>query len=223
MRYLPINLDVRNKPVVVIGGGTVAARKCAALLAAGARITVIAPAIAPPLETLVAEGTIAHHATSYTSAALTGAFLVIAATDSPEVNRAVADEAATHGILAEITDSPELGSFTSPAFVSRGELLISVATGGRAPALSAAIRAELAERYGPEYARITSLLGAVREKLLTASGNHTYNKKILNELAERLPVLLRKNATADIDQLLRQLCGPDCSLAALEPGPKDVP
>ncbi len=94
MRYFPINLDLRDKPVVIVGGGAVAARKCQALLAAGARVTVIAPTLAGPLRGLAEErGSDPSGAQIQGEGDLAGAFLVFAATDSRLVNRAVANEA----------------------------------------------------------------------------------------------------------------------------------
>ena len=203
MRYFPINLDLRGKPVVIVGGGAVAARKCQALLAAGARVTVIAPTLAGSLRGLVENGGVTHLARKYSEGDLAGACLVFAATDSRMVNRAVANEAKRNGIPADITDAPELGDFTSPAVISRGDLLITVSTGGEFPALARKVRMELEKRYGPEYADLIKILGKVREKLLTEKANSPYNKKILNQLVELdLPELLKKNSAAEIDHLL---------------------
>jgi len=222
MRFYPINLDIRGKPVVIIGGGAVAARKCHVLLAAGARVTVIAPTLGNPLQELAANGRVNHQARKYTEGDLVGACLVFAATDSRIVNRAVAKEAKEYEIPADIADAPELSDFTSPAVITRGDLLITVATGGESPALARKVRMELEKRYGPEYAVLIKILGKVREKLLTEKANSSYNKKILNQLVEQdLPALLKKNSAAEIDHLLLKLCGPGFSLAELGMGKKD--
>jgi len=222
MRYFPVNLDIRGKPVVVVGGGTVAARKCLTLLAAGARVTVIAPAVTAPLQGLAQRGEISHLARRYTAGDLAGAFLAFAATDSSLVNRAVAEEAKKSGILADVVDAPELSAFASPAVISRGGLMITVSTGGEAPALARKIRGELEQCYGPEYAELIKILGRVREKLLTEKKNSSYNKKILLTLVEQdLPALLKKRSAAEIDNLLRKHCGPGFSLAELGMGEKD--
>src|SRR6516162_2643286 len=112
MRYFPINLDIRDKPVVIVGGGAVAAHKCRALLAAEARITVIAPTLGPLLQELAEQGRIVHVAREYSEGDLAGAFLVFAAANSRTVNRAVAGEARVRGILADIVDAPDMGNFT---------------------------------------------------------------------------------------------------------------
>ncbi len=221
MRYFPINLDLRDKAAVVVGGGAVAARKCSALLDAGARVTVIAPVLDASLEKMRRSGRLLHLAREFAPGDLAGAFLAFAVTDSPAVNRAVADEAKAGAILADIADAPELGSFTLPAVMRRGELQIAVSTGGKSPALARRIRAELEALYGPEYGAALELLGAVREKLLTEKGNSAYNKEIFNDLAGRLPALIRNGSTAEIDDLLKKLLGPGCTLAGLDLTGKD--
>jgi precorrin-2 dehydrogenase/sirohydrochlorin ferrochelatase len=222
MRYFPINIDIRGKPVVVVGGGAVAARKCLALLAADARVTVIAPILAVPLRELVEKGVVRHLARKYSSGDIAGAFLVFVATDNYSVNQAVAKEAKNSGILTDIADDPDSGDFTSPAVISRGELMITVSTGGESPFLSRRIREELEERYGPEYAVLIKLLGRVREKLLTENRNSSYNKKILFSLLEHdLPAFLKNHSAVEINHLLHEHCGPGFSLADLGMGEKD--
>jgi precorrin-2 dehydrogenase/sirohydrochlorin ferrochelatase len=222
MRYYPINLDIDGREVVVVGGGTVASRKCLPLVASGARVRVIAPRLDPSLANLAQSGQVSHTARKYAPGDLAGAFLVFAASSDPEVNKAVAAEARTRGILADIADAPGLGSFTSPAIVSRGDLLIAISTGGRSPALAQRIRAELENRFGPEYATALAILGAIREKLLTETGNSAYNKKIFNALVDRdLPALVKYKSRDDIDRLLVELFGPGFTLAELGVEEKD--
>lgn len=223
MRYFPINLDIRGRRVVVVGGGTVSARKCLSLLDAGARITVIAPELDDRLMALLEQGEISHLARGFAPGDLAGAFLVFAATDSPAINAAVAEEAKARGILADIADAPELGDFTLPAIARRGDLQIAVSTGGKSPALARRIRDELAARYGPEYEAALVLLGTLREKLLTDKGNSAYNKELLNELVGHdLPTLIKSHSTAELDRLLTKLFGPGFTLAGLGVGEKDT-
>lgn len=206
MRYLPINLDVRGKAVVVVGGGTVAARKSRQLLSAGAKVTVIAPELGKPLITLVGKGRIKHHSRPYRSGDLKGASLAFAATSDIETNLMVAKEAKSVNIPVAVVNAPEAGSFISPAVVSRGDLLLTVSTGGRAPLLSSHIRKELEARYGPEYGSLTELLAMVREKLLTEHRGTSYNKKILQAIIEAgLPKAGAGGKTIDIDTLMAAL------------------
>ena len=90
-----------------------------------------------------------------------------------------------------------------------------------APTLSAAIKRELIPLFGTEYAKSLRLLGIVREKLLTNGGGSTYNKRVLSELAERLPPLFASNATAEIDKLLQKHLGQSDVLSAFESAIED--
>ena len=224
MRYLPINLDIRARTVVIVGGGEVASRKCGLLRAGGASVTIIAPEVAPVLQALADAGEIRCLARGYEPGDLAGAFLVYAATDQPAVNRAVADDARSAGALVEVCTEPASGDFTSPAVVARGDFTIAIATGGAAPALAARIRHDLEGRFDPAYGEAVALLGAVREKLLTANEASAYNKRILKELADAdLPHLFRNRAYAEIDRLLATLCGPGFTLSTLGVPEKDNP
>ena len=224
MRYFPINLDIRDRIAVIVGGGRVADRKCRILLDAGAAVRVVAPCLAPPLADLVRAGQVTHLAREYAAGDLAGACLAFAATSDPEVNRTVAEEAKAAGILANIADAPEAGTFTVPSSLCRGDLLVTVSTAGRSPALARAIRRQLEPLFGPEHALSLELLGKLREKLLTAGGDRTYNDEIFNDLvAHDLPQLFRNGATRDIDNLLLRLFGPGFTLADLGVGERDQP
>jgi precorrin-2 dehydrogenase/sirohydrochlorin ferrochelatase len=222
MKYLPIHLDVRGRKVVLVGAGSVAERKCLSLLEAGARVTLIGPDIASGLKKLVSEGKIRHLDREYREGDLENSVLVFAATNHHEVNMAVAAEAVNLGIPANIADSPEKSTFISPAIMARGELLITVSTGGKSPALAQKIRKELEAVYGPEYDPTLHLLGAVREKLLTEKRDSQYNKKLIVELVSRdLPGLYRKKSYNEIDRLLVEIFGPGFTLVNLGVGKKD--
>lgn len=224
IRYLPLNLDVRGRPVLFVGGGRVALRKCRTVLAAGAVVTVVAPALDSELGDLAAQGQVRHLARPYRPGDLAGFSLAYAATSDPSVNRAVAAEAADRHVLVEVVDAPELGNVTSPSVVMQGGLLLTVSTGGAAPAFAGALREELEERFGPEYGSALRLLGAVREKLLTERSGDAYNKQILSRLARSgLPTLFRHRDLAAIDRLLHDLIGPGFSLVELGIPGEDTP
>lgn len=216
MPRLLISLDMNEKQVVVVGGGTVAARKCLQLVRNQAHVTVIAPMLAPSMGRLVISGLVRHKARSFEPGDLSGAFLVYAATDDADVNRRVTEEARENGLLVNSADDPSSSSFSSTAQVRRGGLTLAVATDGASPALARRIRRDLAKAYGREYAQAVRLMGAVREKLLTQTPNRTYNKQIFNALAASdIPELFRKGQLAEIDRFLLGQCGPGFSLSDL--------
>lgn len=147
---------------VVVGGGAVAERKVGDLIAGSARPTVISPSLTPQLEAWAAQGLITHTARAYQPGDLAGAFLVIAATDNPQTNALVAEGGRAAGALVNVADRPDDGNFHTVATVRRGDLLLTVSTGGASPRVAARIRSELAAAYGEEYGELLRLLRAVR-------------------------------------------------------------
>ena len=147
---------------IIVGGGEVGQRKASELVASGARPLIISPRLTSVLTTWVESKTIDHLARGYQVGDLAGAFLVIAATDDPEVNAAVAEEAAAVGALVNIADSPDNGTFHTVATVRRGELLLTVSTGGASPMVAARIRRDLEATYGEEYGALLALLRRIR-------------------------------------------------------------
>lgn len=165
MTLYPVNLNINNRSCIVIGGGSVAERKVNALLAAGACVTVLSPEVTPKLTELIQQKRVVHVARTYVAGDVAGSFIVICATNHGEVNKLVADEAHKGGALVNVADAPELGNFNVPAQITHGDLLITLSTGGKSPALAKKLRAELAERYGPEYGIYLELLAEARVKM----------------------------------------------------------
>lgn len=218
MGYLSFNIQIEGKSIVVVGGGRVAERKVCNILPAGALLTVISPTVTFELQKFRECGMISHLPRKYQPGDLDGAFMAIAATNDRDTNRLVAENARRLGILAEITDNPSSGNITSPAIIRQGDLSLAISTNNLAPSLSAAIKRELTPLFGPEYARSVSLLGLVREKLLTDGGGSTYNKQVLSDLAEKLPALFASGAIGKIDALLQKHLGQGYTLSAFESG-----
>ena len=182
MHYFPICLDLSGKVCIVIGGGQVAERKIRSLLECGARITVVSPELTDAVAELAASGRINLLQRPYQDGDLQGSFLTIAATDDPEVQQAVQAEAERHNLLLNVADVPERCNFILPATLRRGDLAISVSTGGKSPALARQIRQELEDRFDAAYALYTALLGAIRPFVLQQSRSHQENKKIFSSL-----------------------------------------
>lgn len=215
LRYYPVNLDLHDRLVVIVGGGAVAARKARRLVSAGARLRVIAPELDDRLAALAAAGDLTHLARCYVSGDLQGALLAFAATDDAAVNLAVAAEAKRLGILIDVVDAPRRSDFTTPALLERGDLLITVSTGGASPGLSRRIVSQLEPLFGEEYAQAVTLLAEVREKILTEKGGSAYNERVFAELAAlNLPDMIKNGQRDAIDQLLLKL-----SASGSDPGP----
>jgi siroheme synthase-like protein len=168
MQY-PVNLVLEGRTCLVVGGGRVAARKVEGLLACGATVRVVAPHVGTALRQLPG---VRWEERPWLPADLDGAWLVIAATDDPGANRAVYEEGERRGVWVNGADDPANCSFTLPSVVRRGDLAVSVSTGGRSPALAAWLRRRLEGQIGPEYAVLLDLLSAERDGL-KASGRST--------------------------------------------------
>lgn len=187
-------------------GEGVAARKARRLVAAGARVTVVAPQLDAALAALADAGSVTHLQRRYLPGDLDGALLAFAASSDAQVNLAVAAEARERGVLTDVVDAPHEGSFTTPAVLERGDLLITVSTGGASPALSRRIIKDLEGQFGKEYAEAVAVLGALREKILTVNGGNAYNERVFSELAALdLPALIRNGQREAIDQILLKL------------------
>jgi precorrin-2 dehydrogenase / sirohydrochlorin ferrochelatase len=206
VRYYPINLDLSGKSVVIVGGGTVAARKAQRLIAAGARLSVVAPVLDERISSLAAAGSLVHLGRPYQYGDLEGAQLVFAATDDPATNSAVANEARERGVLVDVVAAPREGDFTTPAVLCRGDLLITASTAGASPGLARRVIKELEPLFGEEYAQTVTLLAEVREKLLTEKGGSAYNERVFAELAALdLQTLSKSDREQFVDQLLLRL------------------
>ncbi len=159
----PICLDLLGRRCVVVGGGTVAEQKVRGLLDGAGDVVVVAGQLSVGLEALGQCGEVTVVLRDYAAGDLDGAFLAIAATDDPDVNAAVYEEATAAGVLINSVDDVVHCQFSVPSIVRRGELTVAISTGGRAPALSKRLRTRLSTHLGPEYGELVALVGEVRE------------------------------------------------------------
>jgi len=167
MDLYPIHLNLQGRRCLLVGGGAVAARKAAGLRAAGADILLVSPEAAPALQAMAQDHEIEWRREVYGTGHLDGVFLVMACTDNRAVNAAVTCEASARNLLVLCADDPGAGSFVSPAVVRRGDLLLTVSTGGAGPTLAAVLRERLEAEFGPEWAEMAQIIGAMREIVKT--------------------------------------------------------
>ena len=170
MKYYPVFLDIRGKKCVVVGGGDVAARKAERLLDCGAKVFVISPNISPAIAALKEKKIISHIAARYSGDLINGAALVIGATDDEKTNAAISLDARKQGIPVNIVDDPQKCDFILPSLVQRGDLAITIGTGGKSPALARHLREELEAKYGKEYETLLNILGNLRVKMVKNEG-----------------------------------------------------
>lgn len=194
---------------VVVGGGPVAERKVAGLLDAGAQPTVISPTLTPTLAEWKGAGRIMHLPRVFAAGDLAGAALVIAATDDDAVNTAVATEGRDNGALVNVANEPAVGNFHTVGTVRRGDLLLTVSTGGRSPTLAAQLRAELASRYGPEYAAALRRMAQLRAIPDTVVPPHTRRALAAWLCSEQALGWLCEGSDDRVDAVLQQLLTAD--------------
>jgi precorrin-2 dehydrogenase/sirohydrochlorin ferrochelatase len=163
--FYPIFLQLQSREVLVVGGGPVAERKVESLLAAGASVTVVAPEITSGLAALQARNAIQVHRRNFENTDLQNVLLVVSATDDPGVQQQIAREARSQGVLVNTVDQPSLCDFVMPATVRRGDVVVAVSTGGKSPALAAALRKKLEGWITGDAARAARLLGEVRSEV----------------------------------------------------------
>jgi precorrin-2 dehydrogenase/sirohydrochlorin ferrochelatase len=208
MRYFPIQLDIRGRACLVVGGGGVGTRKVTSLLACGARVTVVSPAASEELRGLADRGQIELRRREYVSADIQDMFLVIGATDDETLNRRISADAERARLLCNIADRPEKCNFILPAVVQRGDLVVTVSTSGRSPALAKKLRRELQAQFGEEYARLLDLMGAVRRRLLAQAHAPEEHKPIFERLIHSdILTWIREGRRHDIDRLLADVLG----------------
>lgn len=168
MDFLPIFLNLHDKPCLIVGGGRVALRKAELLLRAGSQVTALAPAFHPDFEPLAEAGRVALEHKAFEPEDLTGFFLVIAATDDRLLNTAIATTAQQRGILINVVDQPELCNFILPAIVDRSPVTIAISSGGRAPVLARLLRTQLESLIPANFGKLAELAGRFRSQVKRA-------------------------------------------------------
>jgi precorrin-2 dehydrogenase/sirohydrochlorin ferrochelatase len=208
----PVSLILEETSCLVVGGGTVALRKIESLLAAGARVTVVSPKMSPDVEALEKVELLQRE---FQPEDLLGKFLVISATDDRSVNEAVARAAKERGILVNVVDVPELCNFFVNSLVHRGDLAISVSTGGASPALAKRIRQELEEQYGEEYAFFLELMREYRPRIIERFPDPQRRQKVFEGIvSSKIEVMLKERG----ERIARETIEAIINRAEEEPG-----
>ena len=209
MKYYPVHLKIQSRNCLVVGGGSVGTRKVAMLLECGGNVTVVSPAITRQLEDLASSRLIKLRKRSYQTGDLDGMFLVIGATNDERLNRQISSDADRLNTLCNIADRPEVCNFILPSIVHRDDLVITISTSGKSPAMAKKLRKMLENQFGKEYGKFLQLMGAVRKKLLSQAHEPEAHKHIFERLiASDLIAMIRDNRLKDADSLLFEILGP---------------
>ncbi len=163
--WFPVQLDLRGRRVLVVGGGTVAESKVFQLLDAHAVVTVVSPRLSDRLDGWRRDGLFLWEARRFEVADIAGVFIAVAATDDPEVNRSVWEAGEAAAVPVNAADDPDHCSFILPATHRHGDLIVAVSTGGHAPALAVRIRDRMAEDLDEAYGPYVAMLGAHRDQI----------------------------------------------------------
>lgn len=214
----PLSLDLESRPVLVVGGGPVAARKLTELLRSGASITLIAPQADPAVERLASALTMLRR--PFQAGDEKGHYLVFACTDDPAVNGEIARLCGQGNILCNVADDSEAGSFHVPGVIRKGAVTLTVSTGGAVPGLTRYLKRILSEAIGDEVADLAALLRGFRISVRTRSPGGPGREKA-REILESLPYrklleTLRAEGPAAVEAYLAARLAEDASGTTLK-------
>jgi siroheme synthase-like protein len=204
----PVSLELRGRRAVVVGDEAVALGKVDGLLAAGARVTVIAEGPDAELGRLEHDDRVRVHRRGFEPSDLDGALLCVATDPDRAVRSAIYREAQARNVLVNMVDDIPRCDFAAPAIVRRGDLVIAVSTAGRSPALARRLREDLEERYGPEWVDVVEVLGTARDATLPALpdvGDRARRWRTALDLDEVVDLVRQDRAEEARDRLVRRL------------------
>ena len=176
MDYLPLFLQLRLQPVVVVGGGRIALRKVELLRKSGAQITVVSPELRAELQQLELRGELTYIAARFAEAHIEGATLVVAATNDHEVNASVSVAARARRIPVNVVDTPALSTFIFPAIVDRSPIIVATSSGGESPVLARRVREQIEALLPEKLGALARFMGGPaqgRAKHVGCSGTAT--------------------------------------------------
>ena len=185
MQLLPIFLRLEGRPALLVGAGNVALEKIGSLLKTGLHLRVIAPEARQEVQALAAEGTLEWVQREFLPDDLNGMFLVIAATDKPDVNAAVYQAAIERNVPCNSVDDIPNCDFYFGSVVRRGDLQVAISTAGESPALAQRLRREIDEQLPHDLGPWLAELGALRREVLATHPRGEERKLLLHELAQR--------------------------------------
>jgi uroporphyrin-III C-methyltransferase/precorrin-2 dehydrogenase/sirohydrochlorin ferrochelatase len=178
----PIFVRLQGRPVLLVGAGSVAESKVAALLASGAHVTVVAPQATVSIAKWAAEAKLRWVGREFVPEDVDGMTLVVAAVPA-DVAARIYDAAKARGVLCNSVDDPDRCDFYYGAVVDRGDLQIAISTNGHSPALAQRLRQEMEHQFGREYAEWVALLGATRREMFATPMDPEVRRERLHQIA----------------------------------------
>jgi len=201
--YFPIYLDIRNKKVLVVGGGVIAQRKIESLLEAGANILLASKELTRQIRKYEEEGRIFVIGCEYEKKYLEKVFMVIAATDDAELNHRISQDALEKGLLINAVDQPEDCNFIFPSVLKRGDLVLAISTSGKSPALAKKIREQLEQEFGNEYEILLNIMGFLRKEIFSWNLPQHQNSLLFRQLiAGALPEAIHEKNWKRVTEII---------------------
>lgn len=205
MDYLPIFADLKQRPVLVVGGGDVAARKVSLLQRAGAEIRIVAQSLSPELEQQRQQGRVLWLGKTFDPQQLDDVFLAIAATDDNALNAAVFAEADKRRVLANVVDDQPRCSFIFPSIIDRSPLVVAVSSSGQAPVLARLLREKLEALLPASLGQMAQVAGhwrgQVKQRLASIGERRRFWE---NTFGGRFATLVANGQTAQAERQLEQ-------------------
>lgn len=216
-RYYPLFLAIEGRTCLVVGAGAVGERKVRTLLKYGAKIRLVGRELSAWLEEKRSEKLLIWAAERYDRSHLLGVSLAFAATDDPDLNRAIAADAGELGVWCNMATDPELGSFIVPSVFEQGALSIAISTSGLSPAAAKLLRQKLQQEIGPEWDFFIRLLGELRQCFKSRGVAEKQAREIFTRLAG-LPIAERLKQGRPQKAFAKTLeaCGPVMSEAEIK-------
>ncbi len=205
--YYPIYIDIEDRAVLIVGGGTVCARKAETMMRYGARVTIVSPEITDEIAAWEQAGVLAVQRKMYAEPDLEGASMVIASTDDQCVNARVARDCRRRRIPVNVVDVTHLCEFIVPAIIEKGSIQIAVSTGGKSPAIARTLREDLQRTIGPEYAEVNDLLGTLRKSAKQVLPTDIDRKRFFDSIiAAGILDLLREGRRREAFEAVARAC-----------------
>lgn len=207
MNFYPVSLNLKNKKVLVVGGGHVALRKIDTLLECGARVTVISPQTKKEIDRKKGVKVILR---PFKASDINGSYIVIAATNDNNLNEYVAASCRKKHKLINVIDNTALCDFIAPAVIRRGDLVISISSSGDAPFFTKYLAEKLRKEYGKEYSGYLRLLAMARRKVVSKISDHGRREKVYKKMLS--PAILNavkngkiKSARSKLEKIIEGL------------------
>jgi siroheme synthase-like protein len=205
--YYPIYLDIEARPVLIVGGGEVCARKAETMLKYGARVTIVSPQFTAEIEQWSAAGRVALRRKWYDESDLADAAIVIASTDDRCVNARVARDCRRRRIPVNVVDVTHLCEFIVPAIIESGSIQVAISTGGKSPALARTLKEDLKRAIGEEYAEVNDVLGTLRAGAKKVLPTDVDRKRFFDGiLAAGIIDMLRDGRRAEAYETIARAC-----------------